>query len=498
MSQIQPQTTSQLHYSSAKSLMTQLSKGTITSRQLLEKLIERIEHFNPHVNAIVAKDFDNARKRADEADMARANNENWGPLHGLPMTIKDTYEVVGMPVTAGSEALKNYLPKQNAVTVQRILDAGGIVIGKTNVPLFAGDLQSYNKVHGTTNNPWDLSRTPGGSSGGSAAALAAGFTPLELGSDIGGSIRTPAHYCGVYGLKTTHGIVTLRGHIPGPPGALSEPDLAVPGPLARTADDLNLLLDVIVGPAPEQAEGISIKLPPAKQKKLSDFKVLAWFDDELSTLDSEMRAEYQKLINVLKEQGASVSIGAPPKQSLADFYALYMNLLGSVMGASNKKPQRQILGLVSPLLKRMEDRFNLAPHLNQFLEGISQGHVDWLKKNEKRLRVKQRFLELFKEYDVILTPITPTAAIPHQHKPAMPLRSISVNGQKRSYTEHLIWISPATLMGLPAVSAPIAISSDNLPINVQIIAKSYHDKTAIRFASLLEKKIGGFTTPPGY
>lgn len=498
MTQSQPQSTSQLHYSSAKYLLSQLNKGAISSRQLLEQLIERIEHFNPHVNAVIAKDYAAARKRADAADKARANGESWGPLHGLPMTIKDTYEVIGMPVTAGSEALKNYLPKQNAVTVQRILDAGAIIIGKTNVPLFAGDLQSYNKIHGTTNNPWDLSRTPGGSSGGSAAALAAGFTPLELGSDIGGSIRTPAHYCGVYGLKTTHGAVTLRGHIPGPPGALSEPDLAVPGPLARTAEDLNLLLDVIVGPAPEYADGISIKLPAAKQKKLSEFKVLAWFDDELSILDNGMRAEYQKLVNLLKAQGASVTTGAPPNQSLSDFYALYMNLLGSVMGASNKKPQQQILGLVSPLLKRIEDRFNLAPHLNQFLEGISQGHVDWLKKNEKRLRVKQQFLELFNDYDVILTPITPTAAIPHQHKPAMPLRSITVNGKKRSYTEHLIWISPATLMGLPAVSAPVAMTNDHLPINVQIIAKPYHDKTAIRFASLLEKKMGGFAVPPGY
>ncbi|HET8707899.1 MAG TPA: amidase family protein, partial [Pseudomonadales bacterium] len=239
-------------YASAKSLLQAMQDGALSSRQLLELYIKRIEQKNAEINAVVATDLEAARKRADAADAARANGELWGPLHGLPMTIKDTYEVPGMPCTAGAPMYRNHQPSRAAVAVQKLIDAGAIIFGKTNVPLFASDLQSYNKIYGTTNNPWNKALTPGGSSGGAAAALAAGFTAAELGSDIGGSIRTPAHFCGVYGHKVTHGIISMRGHVPGPPGTLGEPDLAVAGPMARAAGDLALLLDVVAGASPAE------------------------------------------------------------------------------------------------------------------------------------------------------------------------------------------------------------------------------------------------------
>ena len=201
-------------YLDAKTLLARLKKGEITSRALLDAYYTQIDARNPLINAVIAQNRDAARLRADEADAATARGESWGPLHGLPLTLKDTYEVPGLPCTAGSPSLKSHMPKKAATAVQSLLDAGAIVLGKTNVPLFASDIQSYNKLHGTTHNPWNADLTPGGSSGGAAAALAAGFTPLELGSDIGGSIRTPAHFCGVYGHKSTQGIVPLRGHIP--------------------------------------------------------------------------------------------------------------------------------------------------------------------------------------------------------------------------------------------------------------------------------------------
>lgn len=487
----------ELVYLSAKQALKQLQQGSLTSVELLDAYLARIEHFNPHFNAVIATNIDAARERARSADEARQRGESWGPLHGLPMTIKDTYEVVGMPTTSGAAKLRHYYPKQNAVAVQRLIDAGAIIVGKTNVPLFAADLQSYNDIYGTTNNPWDVERTPGGSSGGAAAALAAGFTPLELGSDIGGSIRTPAHYCGVYGLKTTHGIVPLRGHIPGPPGALSEPDLAVSGPLARHAEDLTLVLDTVCGPLPDKADALHIRLPAARQKKLSEFRVLAWFDDPLCTIDSEIRTNYQHLVDTLREQGVSVQVSGPNSIQLKDIFALYLNLLGSVMGTSNAPRERRLMGWVSPLVKRLERRLNLAPMLNHFLAGASQSHVEWLKHHEKRLRLAQKFTQATQDFDVVLMPITPTTAIPHQQKLPMPLRSLMINGQLRNYMEHLIWISPATLFGFPAVSAPVGISKSQLPINVQIMARPYHDKTAIRFAALLEKVYGGFNKPHG-
>ena len=203
-----------LAFRSATDLVAALRKREISSREALDHFLARAERFNPGINAIVAWDIEAARARAGAADAATARGQSWGPLHGLPMTIKDSIEVVGMPTTCGAPELREHRAVVNAPAVQRLLDAGAVLFGKTNLPIYAGDFQSYNEVYGTTNNPWDVTRIPGGSSGGAAAALAAGLTGFELGSDIGGSIRNPAHFCGVYGLKPSWGVVPSRGHIP--------------------------------------------------------------------------------------------------------------------------------------------------------------------------------------------------------------------------------------------------------------------------------------------
>lgn len=485
-------------YLSARQWLSNLRKGQVSSRELLETYIARVEQLNPKINAVVATDFENARKRADAADVAFARGEHWGPLHGLPMTIKDTYEVIGMPTTAGSPSLKEHRAKQNAVAVQKLIDAGAIIFGKTNVPLFGGDLQSYNKVYGTTNNPCDLQRTPGGSSGGAAAALAAGLTPIELGSDIGGSIRTPAHYCGVFGHKSSHGIISMRGHIPGPPGLLSEPDLAVAGPMARHAEDLQLMLDVLVGANPSQALGWQVKLPSCKQKSLKEMRVLAWFDDPLCVIDQEMRGHYASLVTQLRDAGAQVDEGVPLGMHLEQFYAPYLNLLGSVVGLSQKPAERLLMLWASPLMKKLGARFKLPPLIEHYAQGAGQSHASWVRENEIRMRLIEKIRPVFDQYDVILAPITPTTAIKHLQKPELPFRKIKVNGEMRSYMEHLMWISMATLLGLPATSAPITRSREGLPINVQIIAGPYQDKLSIKFASLMTKLTGGFSKPFGY
>lgn len=485
-------------YQNAKQLTQGLKKGDISSRALLETYIARIQEKNPALNAVVAMDFDAARQRADAADAATAKGESWGPLHGLPVTIKDTYEVPGMPCTAGAPVFRNHLPKQAAVAVQQMLDAGAIVIGKTNVPLFASDLQSYNKVYGTTHNPWNVAHTPGGSSGGAAASLAAGFTALELGSDIGGSIRIPAHFCGVYGHKPTHGIISLRGHVPGPPGVLGEPDLAVAGPMARTAEDLQLLLDVVAGPSPLQQPGWQLKLPTPTQKKLEDFRVLLWIDDPLCPIDQQMASLYLQLKSALESAGVAVTVGSPLGKGLDDFYPLYLNLLGGAMGASQKKMERTVMGLAAPLWQRLGGYLDLPKRFENFLEGAAQSHVDWLRMDEKGRRVRQKFLSVFEQYDVILMPPAATTAVKHQHQPEMPLRKIMINGEKRNYADLMMWISPATLMGLPATSAPIGKTTQGMPVNVQIVGAPFHDKTTIKFAALMAKVMGGFTPPPGY
>lgn len=485
-------------YYSAKQLLQEMKTGNLSSRQLLDYYIKRIEQMNPQLNAVVATDFSAARTKADAADKARAKGESWGPLHGLPMTVKDTFEVVGMPCVAGAPKLKDHLPKKNAVAVENLHNAGAIIFGKTNVPLFASDIQSYNKVYGTTHNPWDNQNTPGGSSGGAAAALAAGFTALELGSDIAGSIRTPAHFCGVYGHKVTHGVISLRGHIPGPPGVLSETDLAVAGPMARSADDLQLMLDVVAGPSPLMQPGWNLKLPAAKQRKLGDFKVLFWFDDPLCPIDSRMQKAYAQLQENLHENGASVTVGAPLGMSLDSFYPTYMNLMGSVMGSSHKKIERTVMSLAAPVLEKFGQRFELPKRFEHYLIGAGQSHVDWLRMNEKRYRIRQKFSQVFDEYDVVITPVAMTTSFKHMQQQEMPLRKIVVDGVKRNYPDMFMWIAPATLMGLPATSAPIGKTDDGLPVNVQVIGAAYQDKTTIKFARLLEKSLGGFQIPPGY
>jgi len=490
--------TTEWAYHSATQLLDAMNKGELTSRELVEYYQQRLAKVNPDINAVVATNFDAALSRADEADQARKDGISWGPLHGLPMTIKDTFEVVGMPCTAGAPALKAHTPKKNAHAVEQLLDAGAIIFGKTNTPLYASDIQSYNKIYGTTNNPWNLTLTPGGSSGGAAAALASGMTPIELGSDIGGSIRTPSHFCGVYGHKVTYGIISCRGHIPGPPGMLSEPDLSVAGPMARSADDLKMMLDIISGPTPLMTDAWQLNLPEPKQKNLSDFKVLMWLDDPLCPIDDELRPAYLKLKSHLEAQGVQVTLGEPDGLTLNSFFPTYMSLLGAVLGSSLKGKQRIATKVFGTLAKYFGKYIGASASGEDFLLGMVQPHADWIRSNEKRHHLAQAFGKLYEKYDVILTPVTMTAAFEHQQVGPVHLRKLDVNGEQRNYSDMFMWIAPATLLGLPATSAPVGQTSGGLPVNIQIIGNVYEDKTTLHFASLLEKSMGGFKNPPKY
>ncbi|MDP2226812.1 MAG: amidase [Moraxellaceae bacterium] len=488
-----------LHDQDASTLLARMATGELGSRELLECYLERIGRHNASINAVVAMDVGRARREADAADAARQRGDALGPLHGLPMTIKDCYEVPGMACTAGSPEFKHHVPAAPAIVVRQLQDAGAIVFGKTNVPYMAGDIQTYNPVFGTTNNPWNSALTCGGSSGGSAAALAAGFTALEFGSDIGGSIRTPSHFCGVYGHKPSHGIISMQGHIPGPPGELTEPELAVAGPMARSATDLALLLEVTGAAPPAMADGWQLNLPRAPQKSLSDFRVLMWMDDPGCPLDSRLSAVYTQLQSSLVKAGASVTRGSPDNLSLERFFAEYaVQITAQFLAwppAATPTVMRHLMSMGGSLTSLLPLP-GLPPHADKFAKGAAISHANWLAAREAGLHLRAEFLKVFGKYDVILTPPVMTTAFRHDHSRFFSLRKVTVDGKRRSYTDMLMWQAPPVLMGLPATSAPVGLTHDHLPVNVQIIGAPYHDLHTLKFAELMAAVTGGFRAPP--
>ncbi len=487
---------SQEIYKSAGALAQAIRVKQVSCRAALDYYLERVERLNPGINAVIALNAEAARERADAADAALAAGENWGPLHGVPMTIKDSYEVVGMATVCGAPALKNHRPKTNAVAVQRLIDAGAIIFGKTNTPLFAQDIQSFNAVFGTSNNPWDTARTPGGSSGGAAAAVAAGLTAFELGSDIGGSIRTPAHFCGVYGHKPTHGIIPMRGHIPGPPGTLSEPDLAVSGPLARDPGDLEIALDILAGAHGHDAKGWTLELPAARHDDLKNYRVACWFDAPECPVEQAARQALQNVAKKLKEAGAQVDEQPQIPVSAKDAFHLYDRLLNAVIGAG--LPPKVFNGLqrIAPLLGLLPD--TISGKLGRFAAAATQRYRDWARSNEMRQRQRAAWETFFEKYDVLLMPVNITSAFKHDHSANMFKRKLEVDGKTRAYYEQFMWIGPATSALLPVTTAPIGQTPHGLPIGMQIVGAYLEDKTTIEFAGLLTELGFNYKAPPGF
>lgn len=476
--------------SPAVELAAAIRRREISSVELLDACAARIERLDGPLNAVVTLDLERARARAQEADAALARGEDWGPLHGLPITVKDTLETAGLRTTAGFPPLAGHVPPADATIVARTVRAGAIVFGKTNTPVLAGDLQSFNPVFGTTNSPWDTTRTCGGSSGGSACALAAGFTSFEIGSDIGGSIRTPAGWCGVYGHKPTHGIVPSRGHIPGPPGTLAEPDLAVVGPLARSAADLDLLLGVMAGPADDAARAWRLDLPAPRHGKLSEYRVAAWLDDDAFPIDPAVRSVLASTVQALRSAGASVDEGARPSLRLEDVFDTYLQLLCPVLVSGFPPEMFDAMAALAASAPDARDGLTLMARYG------TATHRRWLSANEARERIRAAFADFFTRYDVLLTAITPVTAIAHDHSEPMPSRSFAFPGGPRPYLDLLAWISPATCALLPATAAPVGRAADGLPVGVQIVGPYLEDRTTIDFAARLADVVGGFEAPP--
>jgi len=480
-----------LPFRTAQQLAAAVQSKKISCLELLDLYLKRIERHNPRLNAVIALDVAGARKRAKEADKALAKGDVWGPLHGVPMTIKESYDVAGMPTTWGDPALRANIAARDALSVTRLKAAGVTLFGKTNVPLMLADWQSYNAVYGTTNNPWDVTRSPGGSSGGSAAALAAGLTGIEAGSDIGASIRNPAHYCGVYGHKPTWGIVSPRGHAL--PGRVAQGDISVIGPMARGAEDLEMAFDAMAGPDDIDGAGLRLKLPKPTHKKLRDFRVAVMLEDPNSAVDDEVKSQIQDLANALGRRKVKVSDTARPDLDTAELHRLYIQLLRSATsGRQTDAAFAQNQAEVSRL--SADDKSYYA----QMARANTLSHRDWLAANERRHQLRLRWAEFFTEYDLLLCPAAASAACPHDHEGERHERTIEVNGRRVPTTDQLFWAGINGVCYLPGTVAPIGITKRGLPVGVQIIGPQYGDRTCLRFARLLEREHYAFVPPPGY
>ncbi|MEU5760177.1 amidase [Nocardia sp. NPDC047648] len=469
-----------------------LRAKTISATELLELTIGRIEKFDDKVNAVVVRDFDRARAAAKQADAALARGEQT-PLLGVPVAVKESFNVAGLPTTWGFPDAKDWQPDEDAALVTRVKAAGGVVIGKTNVPRALHDWQSYNDIYGTTNNPWDLARSPGGSSGGSSAALAAGYVSLALGSDIGGSLRVPAHFCGIFAHKPSRTLLPGRGNTPPRTPALPAPqDLPVVGPMTRSAADLTLATLLLAGPDEVEAIAYRLALPPPRSAEFDNFRVLVVDTHPLLPTSTVIRDGFDRIARGLEKAGAAVTRHSALLPDLTLTAHTYLTLLMSQFGADapvdTYRALQAAVADIPPNTDTPEAVIGRA---------FVASHSDWIRADRVRIGLADKWRRLFDEFDVVLCPITPTPAFPHDHSD-MNTRTIEIDGTAYPYNYHLVWASIATLIGLPSTAAPIGRSPEGLPYGMQIIGPYLEDRTTLRFAELIEQEFGGFSPPPGF
>lgn len=480
----------ELAFLSATELAQLIRCKQISSLELTRHYIARIERFDQALNAVVVRDFDRALDAAKSSDRSLARGHRSGPLHGLPMTIKEAFDVAGLPTTWGVPEQRGNLALNDATAVEQLKAAGAHFIGKTNIPLRLGDWQSYNEIYGTTNNPWDMRKSPGGSSGGSAAALAAGLTALEFASDIGGSIRNPSHCCGVYGHKPTYGIVPTFGH--NPLGVVSAPDLNVVGPMGRSAEDLALALDVVAGPDRLRSSAWKLVLPPPKALTLRGLRVAIWPEQEFAPTCAEISDRVREVGDVLARAGALVCDRARPEIAPRQSHNTYLSLLGSA-GLVNLSDEHYS---TSQEWAGEFDANDESP-LAVLARARVLHHRHWSDHDEARHRCRLRWRAFFNDWDVVICPISATTAYAHDHRPK-PERVLAVDAARTSHYEHYFWIGLASVAYLPSTAFPSGLSREGLPIGLQIIGPEYGDRTTIEVARLIAQELGGFRPPPGF
>ncbi|MGI9622487.1 MAG: amidase [Acidimicrobiales bacterium] len=468
-----------------------LRKGTTSSVELLDQCLERYERYNGELNAVVVTRLDEARQRAAAADAAFDEGRSLGPLHGLPMTIKEVFDWTGTPSTWGDPQFAENVATTNSVVVERLLGAGAVIYGKTNVPINLGDWQTFNAIYGTTNNPWDTTLVPGGSSGGSAVALATGMAALEVGSDIGASIRNPAHYVGLFGHKPTYGVVPVAGHAR--PGHLPPVDINVAGPLARTAADLELELRVLAGPSAPDDRAYSLRLPEPTRASLPDYRVAVMYDSPCVVQDPALTAQLRSTVDALVEAGLRVDEHARPAVDQERAFLVYLLLLRAATG----------LGLADAAFEQQLDaarRFDDGDRDHPAIlgKGVTLSHRDWLELNNEREQHRQAWAAFFEDYDLLLCPTAASTAFPHDHGRARTTRTIRVAGEDQSVMDQVFWAGWSCGVYLPATVAPAGLTAEGLPCGLQIVGPHLGDLDTVRFAQLMEECVGGFVPPPGY
>ena len=475
-----------VHFQSATTLAQGIRDRQFGARELLEHYLARVDRLNPAINAVVVQDRDNARRRADVADAALANGKPLGPLHGVPMTIKESYNLAGTATTWGIPQLRGNVATEDALAVQRLMAAGANVFGKTNVPIRLADFQSYNDIYGTTHNPWDHGRTPGGSSGGAAAALAAGLTGLEIGSDIGGSIRNPAHFCGVFGHKPTYGLVPARGH--SLLGVLTPADISVIGPLARSAFDLETALRLMMPPDALDPPGLAMALPELGAKPL---RVAVWKTEPICPVSAAVQAKVEAVAAALAAQGAAIDNSARPAFTAEVSHGLFAALLTAAMSA--RQPDAEFARAVAKA-----DGLDPTDQSSgaQQIRWQTLRVRDWASIDEARRKLRWAWHAFFEQHDFLIAPIMPTTAFAHDHRdPA--LRSIDVDGKPLPYFDQTFWAGLPGVAYLPSTVIPTGAGPDGLPIGVQIIGPAWGDLRCIQLAQRLERAGFAFSPPPG-
>jgi len=470
-------------YATARGALVELQRKGISARELLDAHVSRHESLAMKINAVIATDLERAYRDAETIDSARVKNGELGALAGLPITIKDGFDVENMPAMAGAAGLTGRDKRcDDAELVRRARSQGPVIWGKTNVPYMLGDWQSYNAVCGTTNNPYDVARVPGGSSGGAAAALACGITPLEIGSDIGGSLRTPASFCGVYALKPTWGVLPMRGHIPPLPEQYYELDLGVGGPMARNAEDLRLFWTVLSG-------------KPSERKGIRGMRVAVWEEDSNFPLAHDVRDGVARAAHALEARGAIVKPTTSPVDS-SDLLLTYRRILAPILAA----------GFPETMLAEMEktreaDKQTVgespdpwSPAFNRLV--CTSRYYEFARALAARQQLKDRMAAFFQNHDAILMPVAPVTAFPHDHSEPFFARTLDVDGQSVFYMTMLCWVSLATTLHLPAVAMPSGLNGNGLPVGVQLVRPEHGEDGLFDLAVAAEEAIGGFTPPP--
>jgi amidase len=472
----------------ARSLAAAIKSGKLSALEATDFYIARIQTHDPAINAVVVHDFDRARARAKSLDRSRKKRSKLPPLFGVPMTVKESFDIDGLPTTWGNEAARNNIAKSDALAITRLKDSGAIILGKTNVPVMLADWQSFNPIYGTTNNPYDLTRSPGGSSGGSAASLAAGFSALDAGSDIGASLRDPAHYCGIYAHKPTYGICPMRGH--SLYGGFAPADISVIGPMARSAKDLALALSILAGPDPIDS-GLILTLPKPRTTSLQGLRVAIMPTHDICPVESEISDSLLALAKHLKKSGAKISLTARPDFNAQAAYENYLLLLNSALSA--RMPDKVIERLRSLIADSAPDDTSIPV---QIARGTLIEHRLWLRANEDRAKMRHIWADFFKDYDVLISPVAATAACLHDHSGNMGERFIEVNGKRTNFGDQLFWAGYSCNFYLPATAAPLGHTATGLPYGMQIISAPYADQTTIAVAAALEQSWLGFEPPP--